>query len=226
MKSCSLILAAGGSGTRFGGEVNKILLPLHGKAVVQHSLEVFLLHPAIRQIVIACREEDQAALEEIVRQAEDLCRDKKETPLPPVALTKGGATRQESVYRALLLCTEEFVLIHDAARPFVKAEMADACLAALDHADGAAVAVKSRDTVKICDEDGYVLSTTDRSRTWLVQTPQAARREALLSAYEKAESLPATDDASLLEAAGYRVRLVPGSSGNRKITTPEDLPRG
>ena len=98
--------------------------------------------------------------------------------------------------------------------------------AALEEADGATIATPSRDTVKLADEEGYAEATTDRSRTWLIQTPQAFYREELLALHRALGDGPErgriTDDCMLLERAGRRVKLVPGSCRNLKITTPED----
>ena len=118
------------------------------------------------------------------------------------------------------------VLIHDGARPLVTERMLEDCLAALEEADGATIATPSRDTVKLADEEGYAEATTDRSRTWLVQTPQAFYREELLALHRALGDGPErgqiTDDCMLLERAGRRVKLVPGRRENIKITTPED----
>ncbi len=218
-KSCSVILAAGGSGSRFGGEINKILLPLRGKPVIAHSLEVFLEHPAVREIVIPCREEDRKRLEEIVR-----AEGAGEKGRPPVTLVRGGQTRRESVYTALQSCREELVLIHDAARPFVEPWAVDECLEALGTFPAVSLAVQSKDTVKIVNEMNVVISTTERSRTYLIQTPQGFYRVLLRQAHEAFPEAGVTDDCSLMELAGYPVRLVEGSYRNFKITTPEDMP--
>lgn len=118
------------------------------------------------------------------------------------------------------------MLIHDGARPLVTDQMLEDCLAALEEADGATIATPSRDTVKLADEEGCAEATTDRSRTWLIQTPQAFYREELLALHRALGDGPErgqiTDDCMLLERAGRRVKLVPGSCRNLKITTPED----
>ena len=120
----------------------------------------------------------------------------------------------------------ERVLIHDGARPLVTEQMLEDCLAALEEADGATIATPSRDTVKLADEEGYAEATTDRSRTWLIQTPQAFYREELLALHRALGDGPErgqiTDDCMLLERAGRRVKLVPGRRENIKITTPAD----
>ncbi len=218
-KRCAVILAAGGSGSRFGGEINKILLPLRGKPVIAHSLEVFLNHPAVHEIVIACREADRPQLEEICEKL-----GAGEAGKPPVLLVSGGQTRRESVYHALQNCREELVLIHDAARPFVEPRAVDDCLEALETYPAVSLAVRSKDTVKIVNDMGVVVSTTDRERTYLVQTPQGFDRILLRQAHEAFPEVGVTDDCGLMELAGYPVKLVEGSYRNFKITTPEDMP--
>ena len=218
-KRCAVIVAAGGSGSRFGGEVNKILLPLRGKPVIAHSLEVFLEHPAVKEIVIPCREQDRPRLKEIVRSLGE-----GEDGKAPITLVTGGATRRESVYHALQSCSEELVLIHDAARPFVEPWAIDGCLEALETDPAVSLAVRSKDTVKIVNDMGVVVSTTDRERTYLVQTPQGFDRILLRQAHETFPEIGVTDDCGLMELAGYPVKLVEGSYRNFKITTPEDMP--
>ena len=115
------------------------------------------------------------------------------------------------------------VLVHDAARPFFAVKWIDDLAEALKSVSGASVALPSPDTVKITNEQGLVLETTDRSRTWLVQTPQAFRRSVLLKAHQRVpSSVPVTDDCGMLEYCGFDVRLVPGSAANQKLTAPED----
>ncbi|MBP3729726.1 MAG: 2-C-methyl-D-erythritol 4-phosphate cytidylyltransferase [Lachnospiraceae bacterium] len=216
---CDVIIPAGGSGTRFGGAVNKILVPLKGKPLLWHVLKVLGGHPAVRRIVIACRREEEAALRAI---GEALTAE--EAAFPELLFTEGGAQRQQSVYRALKLCREDWVLIHDGARPYLSRDMVDACLEALETYPAVSAGVVSKDTVKIVNEKNEVLQTTDRSRTILVQTPQGFHRQALWEVHKKFRGLSATDDCGLMEMAGYPVKIIPGSYGNIKITTPEDLP--
>jgi 2-C-methyl-D-erythritol 4-phosphate cytidylyltransferase/2-C-methyl-D-erythritol 2,4-cyclodiphosphate synthase len=141
----------------------------------------------------------------------------------------GGAKRQQSVRAALAEVSPgcDLVLIHDAARPFLTPDLVQRCLqAAADH--GAVVAaLPATDTVKEVGPERTVTGTLDRSRLWLVQTPQAFRRELVVEAHEAAASagFEGTDDASLVEWLGHRVQVVPGDRGNIKITYPEDVSR-
>ena len=216
-KKFSAILAAGGSGTRFGGAVNKVYLPLCGQTVIGVSLDKLLQHPLIAEVIVVYRKEDEAVLLPILAE-------KGAGSEIPLLAVPGGETRRDSVKKGLDLASSARVLVHDAARPFWDEAWIDDLSAVLDEAPGASVAVLSPDTVKLADERGRVISTTERSRTWLVQTPQAFDRDILLRAHlVLPDSEPVTDDCSMLEKLGYPVQLVPGSPKNRKITVPEDL---
>ena len=213
MKVSGIILA-GGSSTRYGTGENKTLAMLCRRPVLEYSLRVFLGSPAVDEVVLAARAGEEATLRAL---AESL------SPEKPVTVVTGGKDRTESVQNALTAAKGERVLIHDGARPLVTKELLEDCLAALAQADGAAVAVASPDTVKLMGADGYVEHSTDRSRTYLIQTPQAFYREELLKLHrELTEREGITDDCMLLERAGRRVKLVPGRRENIKITTPAD----
>lgn len=211
------IILAGGSSTRYGTGENKTLVELLGRPVLEYSLRVFLGSPAVDEVILAARAGEEATLRAL---AESL------SPEKPVTVVTGGKDRAESVQNALTAAKGERVLIHDGARPLVTKELLEDCLAALEEADGATIATPSRDTVKLADEEGYAEATTDRSRTWLVQTPQAFYREKLLALHRALGNGPErgqiTDDCMLLERAGRRVKLVPGRRENIKITTPAD----
>jgi 2-C-methyl-D-erythritol 4-phosphate cytidylyltransferase len=140
-------------------------------------------------------------------------------------VVEGGAERSHSVRNALAASTGDPVLVHDAARPLVSVELIEQCLAAIAGADAAIAAAPVVDTTKEADAGGTVVRTLDRSRLWAVQTPQVFRRAALEAALARpdAELAAATDDASLVEAAGGRVVVVEAPRENLKVTTPLDL---
>lgn len=141
----------------------------------------------------------------------------------------GGAERSHSVRNALAAAgpghPDDAVLVHDAARPLLTRELAERCLAALDGVDAAIAAARVTDTTKEAADDGLVTRTLERSRLWAVQTPQVFRRAALEAVLAQPDAVlaAATDDASLIEAAGGRVRLVEAPRENLKVTTPVDL---
>jgi 2-C-methyl-D-erythritol 4-phosphate cytidylyltransferase len=144
-----------------------------------------------------------------------------------VVAVVGGEHRSVSVANALALCTEEFVVVHDAARPLVTPGLIDAMveeLAAEEDAAGVIAATPVTDTIKLVGEEGQVERTLERSGLWAVQTPQAFRAEALRDALSDPDSLPqASDDAMLVERKGGRVVVHSTSPDNLKVTTPFDL---
>lgn len=137
---------------------------------------------------------------------------------------RGGAERSHSVRAALTASSGDPILVQDAARPMLTPEIVAACLDGLSDADAAIAAAPVTDTIKQA-AGGTVVRTLDRSVLWAVQTPQVFRRAALEAALDQPDDVlaAATDDASLVEAAGGRVRVVPTPASNLKVTTPHDL---
>jgi len=206
------IIAAGGRGERFGAGRPKQLLMLGGLPILQRSVDALLDHPRISDMVVALPPELAAEPPAYLRS-----RGK------PLVVVEGGARRQDSVARAFarIPAAAEIVVIHDAARPLVTADLIERTVAAAA-ADGAAVAaVRATDTVKRGDADGRVVETLPREQVYLAQTPQAFRVGVLRDAL--ALTGDATDESALAERAGHRVRLVDGEPSNVKITTPGDL---
>lgn len=208
----SAIIAAGGRGERFGADRPKQLLTLGGVQILERSVNALLGHPRIHDLVVALPPELAAAPPEYLRG-----RDK------PVVVVEGGSRRQDSVALAFARVPDraDIVVIHDAARPFVSAGLIERTVAAAAE-DGAAVAaMRATDTVKRGDAEGRVIETLPRQHVYLAQTPQAFRVDVLRDAL--AIAADATDEATLAERAGHRVRLVEGEAMNVKITTPADL---
>jgi 2-C-methyl-D-erythritol 4-phosphate cytidylyltransferase len=146
-----------------------------------------------------------------------------------VEVIRGGATRQQSVSKgvehlALARRKPEFVLVHDAARPFLTQEMIDATIKCVTESGACTLAVPLTDTIKRA-KDGVIQETLDRSSLYLIQTPQAGRFDWMLEAHRAAagKGFETTDDAAILEHAGHPVSIVFGSRYNLKITNPEDL---
>jgi 2-C-methyl-D-erythritol 4-phosphate cytidylyltransferase/2-C-methyl-D-erythritol 2,4-cyclodiphosphate synthase len=210
------LIVAGGSGERFGGPVPKQYRMLAGRPVLRHAIEGFVASGSIDRVQVVIRAD--------ARPAYDAAVSGLSLPEP----VEGGSTRQESARRgleALAADSPEFVLIHDAARPFVSARMIADCRAALGRADGAIVALPVRDTLKRQSRDGNcrIDTTVDRDGIWRAQTPQAFRFDAILAAHRAAAGCDLTDDAAVAEMARLAVELVEGSEDNIKITTEEDL---
>jgi 2-C-methyl-D-erythritol 4-phosphate cytidylyltransferase/2-C-methyl-D-erythritol 2,4-cyclodiphosphate synthase len=217
MSGCAALVLAGGSGTRLGAETPKQYLTIGGRAILRHSVEAFLRHPAVDVVHVVVRREDQD------RCNAALAGLRLGPPVP------GGATRQESARRgleSLATFAPDRVLIHDAARPFVAADVIDRVLAALADYPGAIPALPLSDTVKRGDPSGArVAGTLDRSGLWRAQTPQAFRYADILAAHRTAAGLQLTDDAAVAETAGLAVGIVPGDEENIKVTTKDDLDR-
>jgi 2-C-methyl-D-erythritol 4-phosphate cytidylyltransferase/2-C-methyl-D-erythritol 2,4-cyclodiphosphate synthase len=204
------ILVAAGSGSRFGAETPKQFLTVAGKPVIRHAAEALAAHVTLLQPV-GDAEPIEVALAGIPNR------------LPTVS---GGVTRQDSVRAGLeVLAPHEpdIVLVHDAARPVIPHGTIPALLAALRESPGAIPAAPVADTLKRVVR-GVITETVSRTGLFRAQTPQAFRFATLLAAH-RAGLTGATDDASLLEAAGQTVEVVPGSDDNIKLTYPEDLVR-
>jgi 2-C-methyl-D-erythritol 4-phosphate cytidylyltransferase/2-C-methyl-D-erythritol 2,4-cyclodiphosphate synthase len=208
----SAIIAAGGRGERFGAGRPKQLLTLGGVPILERSVNALLGHARIQDLVVALPPELAAAPPDYLRG-----RDK------PVVVVEGGVRRQDSVALAFarVPVRADIVVIHDAARPLVSASLIERTVSAAAE-DGAAVAaMRATDTVKRGDAEGRVIETLPRQHVYLAQTPQAFRVDVLRDAL--ALAVDATDEATLAERAGHRVRLVEGEATNVEITTPADL---
>ncbi len=221
LPSLGLVLAAGGTGSRFGHAEGKQLALLRGRTVLAWALDPFVSIEALSAVVVAAHPE---RVDEYSAHVEPLLL--REVSLRVVA---GGETRQDSVAAALaeLPTTCDLVAVHDGARPLVTAEVVSSAIAALladEHAHGLVVGHPSVDTLKHVD-DGVVVATPDRTLFWSVQTPQIFRGAALRLAYERAEAdgFVGTDDASLVERLSGRVLAHPGPRDNIKVTHEEDL---
>jgi 2-C-methyl-D-erythritol 4-phosphate cytidylyltransferase len=212
--SVAALLLAAGLGERLGGGGAKGLVELGGRPLLSYSVEAVDRASSIEAFVVAA----PPGLEDAAKRAASSPK--------LLAVVAGGETRQASVRAALDAVPEGFdaVVCHDVARPFAGPELFDRVVAALAGADGAVPALPVSDTVKVVDGE-VVLETLPRHRLVVVQTPQAFRRAAVEAAHRAARgaSLVATDDAALLERAGFRVVTVNGDPSNRKITVPEDL---
>ncbi|HEY2432789.1 MAG TPA: 2-C-methyl-D-erythritol 4-phosphate cytidylyltransferase [Vicinamibacterales bacterium] len=211
------IIAAGGAGRRLGAAKPKQLIDIGGGTMLQHSVAAFFTHPRIDAVVLVLPKGTATPLA--------LSRDAS-VPRPELRTAVGGERRQDSVANAFDIVSEEsdVVLIHDAARPFVSADLIDRTIdAAVAH--GAAIAaLRSRDTVKRVDATGTILDTIPRETIYLAQTPQGFRRDVLAKAIALGRSgVAATDEAALAERAGFTVHVVEGDPGNVKITSGEDL---
>jgi 2-C-methyl-D-erythritol 4-phosphate cytidylyltransferase/2-C-methyl-D-erythritol 2,4-cyclodiphosphate synthase len=217
----SAIIAAGGRGRRLGGPVPKQLLAVQGRSLLQRSVDLFLEHPMVDEIVVALPAEFAAEPPPYLTGTRKRVR-----------VVAGGDRRQDSVARAFEAIDRdaEIIVVHDAARPFASLGLIERTINAASEAGAALAAMPSRDTVKLAVEKttpstpSMVATTIPRDAVYLAQTPQAFRRNVLRDALALSETgVDATDEATLAERAGYPVRLVEGEERNIKVTTPEDL---
>jgi 2-C-methyl-D-erythritol 4-phosphate cytidylyltransferase len=210
------IVPAGGSGERLGAERPKAFVVLAGKSLLERSFEALV--PVCDRVVVAVPAGSPQA-PALSPQASTLSAG--------VQFVEGGPSRSASVRNALAAAPEaEIVVVHDAARPLARPELAERCVKALEPGiDGAIAAARVTDTVKEASPDGRVRRTLDRSSLWAVQTPQAFRADVLRRALDvDDDSLArATDDAMLVEAAGGTVRIVEAPPENLKVTRALDL---
>ena len=214
------IIAAGGRGVRLGADRPKQFLEIGGRSILQMSIEALGASGQIKDIVVALPEEH-------LHQSISLTRFSGASWISFVA---GGARRQDSVANAFARTSAktDVVVIHDAARPFVTADLIARTVAAAQAHGAAIAAIPVRDTVKQAGDrqrDGSrpIRATIPRDTVFLAQTPQAFRREVLARALEEGRSIDATDEAMLVERLGLPVHVVEGDPRNIKITTPEDL---
>lgn len=215
-ESCALVVVAAGAGLRFGADgpkaLPKALQPLAGRPLLAHG--ILAAASVVDEIVVVVAAAARAAVARVVG----------ELPLT-VELVEGGADRQASVAAGLRACRSRYALIHDAARPLVRAEDFRRVRQALETVAAAVLAAPCTDTVKESADGTMVTATRDRQQLWLAQTPQGVDRVQALDLLARAEAagFRCTDDVGLFEWAGEPVRLVPGSRENVKITYPVDL---
>ena len=216
------VVAAGGSGERLPGFVEKPYIMLGEKPILAHTIERLHRSPLINSIIVA-----------VSSRSMDICTDivSKFSFTKVTSVTPGGDTRTKSVYNALTKVPEDvdLVLIHDGVRPFIDEEIIAKSINVAWETGAAICAVPVVPTIKKVkrDKETIVTETLQRSDLMMIQTPQVFKRELLLSAYKKvmngSSDADATDDSSLVEQYGHPVRIVTGSYNNIKITTPEDL---
>jgi len=198
-----------------GAEINKVFLPLCGKPVLWHTVAAFENAKSIDGIVLVCAQNETETVKGIMEGfSKVLC------------VVPGGATRQESVENGLSALPEDagIVLVQDGARPLTTALLIEKCVQAVQEHGSAVACGRVVDTIKT-EQNGLVESTLDRNTLRAVQTPQGFAVDALKKAYAQARlrGLQVTDDAGVMEAAGFSVHLVENTENNLKITTPEDL---
>lgn len=218
-KRVAAVIAAAGEGRRMGGQLEKQFMLLAGRPLLWHTLQTFQISPWIQGVVVAVPKHRVGFV------WEDMVRPGGFSKV--LEVVEGGAERQESVRRGLCCIGDgwDIVMVHDGARPLITAELIARCVEQTMIWGATVAAVPATDTIKEVDPQGFVDRTHPRERLWMVQTPQTFRYHWIKAAHDRAwrEGFSGTDDSSLVERLGVKVRVVKGSYENIKVTTPADL---
>jgi len=217
------IILASGMGKRMGSKKNKTLLNLGGKPLVYYAIENFQKSTSIDKIILVVKEGEEKIFEEIVKRYHFH---------KVIAIILGGQERQDSAYNGVIFIKKNLanlkdtiLLFHNGANPFVTKEEIREVIANAKHYGASVVAHKTKDTVRQVDKNGISLGVIDRSNLWNMQTPQAIRLSLAVEAFSKAkeDNFLGTDDVSLVERIGKKVKVITASANNFKVTTPIDL---
>ena len=211
------IVPAGGSGRRLSLKTKKPFAMLSGKPLLYYALKALEATAAVNEIIVAAEESQISRVEALVRRF-GFCKVKK--------VVAGGSTRSGSVKNCLDVLTgnPDIVLIHDAARPLVSVDTIKDSIKLASKYGACVAAVPESDTIKLGDRFGFVKKTIDRRNVFRAQTPQTFKTVLIRRAYEgSGGGRVATDDSSILEGRGMKIKILPGSYRNIKITTREDL---
>ncbi|MER2089276.1 MAG: 2-C-methyl-D-erythritol 4-phosphate cytidylyltransferase [Sporosarcina sp.] len=212
----TVMMPAAGSGQRMGAGYNKLFLELDDKPILIHTLEVFEGDPSCNGIILAIKPDERAKIQSLLEQF---------TIKKVKALVDGGEERQGSVAACIRAHDAGgIVLVHDAARPFIRRSVIAELVEVADGHGAAIAGVRAKDTMKYA-QAGVVEGTVDRERLWIIQTPQAFQYDLLRQASDQAqaEDFLGTDESMLVERLGEPVRIVESSYDNVKMTTQEDL---
>lgn len=223
MSKFTAIVLSGGTGKRMNSDIPKQYMMLKDKPVLAHSLLAFEKSP-VNDVVIVCGAGDE---EYIIKEFVE-----KYGLTKVSAVCAGGAERFNSVYNGLKACKDtDYVLIHDGARPYVTDEIIKRNIEEVQKYKAVVTSVKATDTVKIADDDGFVVSTPERKSVYFMQTPQTFEYSLALNSYSKLieelnkdVEVQVTDDAQVVEMySDTKVKLIEGDYSNIKITVPKDL---
>jgi 2-C-methyl-D-erythritol 4-phosphate cytidylyltransferase len=217
------VICAGGNGERMKTKENKVFLQIGDKPLIYYTLKTFSDYARVNAIVITIGSENVEKLEDLIAMY-DLQK--------IIAIEEAYPTRQESTYcvveklKRLDLPNPSYLLIHNAVNPFVKHSELDKCLDAAQEHGASLLGFEAADTMKIVDRESHFIEhTPDRNTMWIAQTPQIIRFDIAVRAFEFASvnGIIATDDSTLVEAIHERVKFVPCSRENFKVTYPQDL---
>lgn len=200
-----VVVVANGKGTRAALGFNKVFFTMkNSKTVLENACSNFLNDEDCKRVVVVTDEKESVFSH------------------PKLIVVDGGAQRYNSVCNGLKECKSEYVMVHDGARPLLPKEDVEKLKEALKDNDGAMLAKKAIDTIKRV-KDGYVVETIDREEIYQALTPQAFKTKMLIDAYNTLDLTNVTDDASVFEMAGHKVKIVEGDPRNIKLTSPNDF---
>jgi 2-C-methyl-D-erythritol 4-phosphate cytidylyltransferase len=210
--SRSFIITAGGIGKRMGSHLPKQFIEIAGKPILLHTLEKFYAFDASAQLILTLPNEWIPFWKDMLTSHECTI---------PHQLVDGGLERYHSIKNALTICTGDVIAVHDGVRPLVNNTTIERCLTALQTFEAAIPVIPLKESLRaISHHDSKAVNRADYC---LVQTPQCFRASVLNKAYDQPFHAGITDDASLVEEAGFAVHLVDGNEENLKITSPNDL---
>jgi len=213
------IIPAGGAGKRMRGNLSKQYLLLNGVPILAHTLMAFQNSPMINGIILIVPTSDVEFATRLIVRKYGISKVSHVLP--------GGKERQDSVKAGLDVVGNGYdvVVVHDGVRPVISGELIRLSVLEAYNEKAVITAVPVKETVKMVDQDGWILQTLERKNLWLIQTPQAFQRDIIQDAYRLAyhDGYYGTDDAALVERIGVRVKVIPGSYENIKITTRDDL---
>lgn len=211
----SVIIVAGGSGSRMNMNINKQFIKINEKEVIAHTIDKFYKNEYIDEIILVVKEDEIDYFNKNIIN---------KYGYKNIKIALGGKERQDSVYNGLKIVDKncDMVLVHDGARPFVSKEIIKKAVTETKKAS--VIGVRVKDTIKVVNNN-EIISTPNRNTLWAIQTPQTFKYDLLKIAYKKAyeENFYGTDDSSLVENLGEKVNIIEGSYENIKITTKEDL---
>lgn len=214
----SVIIPAAGTGSRMQLGFNKVYLNLKGIPLFLFTIKKFLSIEGISEILLVVDENHKLKIENLVKKYDFASK---------IKIVKGGRERQDSVYNGLkeVSSNSEIILIHDAARPLVTKDIIEKVIENTKKYNAAICGVYAKDTISIINDDGFILNTPKRDNLFLVQTPQGFKKNIIVEAVNKAyeDNFYGTDEGSLVQRLGYKIKVVEGSYENIKITTPSDL---
>ena len=193
--------------------MNKVLIDLCGKPVIWYCLDRFE-RSKVEEIILVTSKSDLDAMCKIVRE-------NRFSKVKEIII--GGTTRQESVYNGLRHATGEFVCVHDGARALLSSEDLENVLYDAEKYGAAALGSKTIDTLKLTDNDGFIIKTIDRESMVNIATPQVFKTNELIKAHEKFKNESVTDDCALMEKLGKKIKVTIATNTNIKLTTPTDL---